>query len=35
MEMGTHAELIARKDYYARLHKMQFHDAVEGSTVEV
>lgn len=33
VEMGTHAELIAQKNYYFRLHQMQFRD--EPSSIEV
>jgi ATP-binding cassette, subfamily B, bacterial MsbA len=32
VEIGTHAELLARNGLYARLHAMQFHEKVEAPT---
>jgi subfamily B ATP-binding cassette protein MsbA len=29
VEQGTHADLLARQGYYARLHQMQFHDSAD------
>lgn len=36
VEQGPHAELLARNGYYARLHRLQFHDgSPAGSPTEV
>ncbi len=35
VEMGTHRELIARKDYYSRLYNMQFHEVESHEAVAV
>lgn len=33
VEMGNHAELLARNGYYAKLHKMQFKDLIDVEVV--
>jgi subfamily B ATP-binding cassette protein MsbA len=35
VEMGTHRELMERRDYYSRLYNMQFHDAESNAAVAV
>ena len=35
VERGSHAELLAQKGYYSRLHATQFQDTEEGAEVEL